>query len=184
MPVTEFENCVSDHYEGLYRFALSLTQRESEAADLTQQTFFLWATKGHQLRDKSKLKSWLFTTLHREFLGGRRRQVRFPHHDLESAQQEVPAVMPEVVQSLDASILVETLGQIEETYRAPLVLFYLEDHSYREIAAILDIPMGTVMSRLARGKAQLRQLLLDPAHRKARNIVPLSTYQDGRTRQT
>ena len=53
----------------LYRFALSLSRQESDAADLTQQTFFLWASKGHQLRDQSKVKTWLFTSLYREFLG-------------------------------------------------------------------------------------------------------------------
>src|SRR5512134_3657493 len=55
-----FETLVSEHYEPLYRFALSLTRAESDAADLTQQTFYVWATKGHQLRDASKVKAWLF----------------------------------------------------------------------------------------------------------------------------
>ena len=61
----------------LYRFALSLSRQESDAADLTQQTFLLWASKGHQLRDPSKVKTWLFTSLYREFLGRKRQQDRF-----------------------------------------------------------------------------------------------------------
>ena len=71
----QFETIVSDHYEPLYKFALSLTRAESDARDLTQHTFYIWATKGHQLRDASKVKTWLFTTLHRAFLEARRRQT-------------------------------------------------------------------------------------------------------------
>jgi RNA polymerase sigma-70 factor (ECF subfamily) len=59
--------------EPLYRFAISLTRSEADVCDLAQQTFYKWATKGHQLRDPTKVKSWLFTTLHRGFLESRRR---------------------------------------------------------------------------------------------------------------
>src|SRR5207248_8103535 len=80
MSATDFQQLVDRQYAPLYRFALSLSKSEADAADLTQQTFFLWVSKGHQLRDRSKAKAkaWLFTTLYREFLGRRRREVRFP----------------------------------------------------------------------------------------------------------
>src|SRR5712691_3583722 len=78
----DFEQIVSQHYEPLYKFAFSLTRTEADACDLTQQTFYIWASKGHQLRDRSKVKSWLFTILHREFLNIRKREVRFPHFEL------------------------------------------------------------------------------------------------------
>jgi RNA polymerase sigma-70 factor (ECF subfamily) len=169
----EFEQAVDTYYQPLYRFGLSLTRTESEAFDLAQQTFYLWATKGHQLRDKSKLKSWLFTTLHREFLGSRRRGNRFPHHEVSSVEHQLPAVASTVVNDLDGSTVMETLLLVEELYRAPLLLFYLQDHSYKEIAGVLDIPIGTVMSRLARGKAQLRGLLSDQVSRLDGRIVPL-----------
>jgi DNA-directed RNA polymerase specialized sigma24 family protein len=74
----QIEAIVSAHYEPLYRFAMSLTRAESDAWDLTQQTFYTWATKGHQLSDISKVKSWLFTTLHRAFLMARRKQAGVP----------------------------------------------------------------------------------------------------------
>ena len=80
MAALDFEKLVEDFYMPLYRFALSLSRSESDAADLTQQTFFLWASKGHQLHEQSKVKTWLFTTLYREFLWGerkRRRQLEF-----------------------------------------------------------------------------------------------------------
>ncbi len=68
----DFENLVGRYYEPLYQFAFSLTRDEADACDLVQQTFCIWANKGHQLRDTTKVKTWLFTTLHREFLGARR----------------------------------------------------------------------------------------------------------------
>ena len=175
----DFEQIVDTYYQPLYRFGLSLTRAESEAYDLAQQTFYLWATKGHQLRDKSKLKSWLFTTLHREFLGSRRRGNRFPHHEVSSVEHQLPTVAPTVVNDLDGSQVMETMLQVEDLYRAPLMLFYLQDHSYKEIASILDIPIGTVMSRLARGKEQLRNLLADRISEADRRIVPLNSESKG-----
>jgi len=64
----EFENLVKLYYGDLYRFGLSLTGSEADAADLTQETFYIWANKGHQLQKATSVKGWLFTTLHREFL--------------------------------------------------------------------------------------------------------------------
>jgi RNA polymerase sigma-70 factor (ECF subfamily) len=160
MPSDDFEEIVSQHYEALYRFAFSLTRTETDASDLTQQTFYIWATKGHQLRDRSKVKSWLFTILHREFLNIRRRAVRFPHFELSDAEEDLPTVPPEVVNTLDAARVLEVLGQIQAPYRAAVSLFYLEEYSYKEIADILHVPIGTVRSRISRGIAQLQQSIL------------------------
>ena len=160
MPSADFEQIVSQHYEPLYRFAFSLTRTEADACDLTQQTFYIWATKGHQLRDRSKVKSWLFTILHREFLSIRRRAVRFPHFELSDAIEDLPTISPEVVNTLDSAQVLKFLGQVQEPYRAALTLFYMEDYSYKEIAAILEIPLGTVRSRISRGMAQLQRSIL------------------------
>ena len=84
-----FESIVSEHYEALYRFAMSLTRSESDACDLTQHTFYIWATKGHQLRDISKAKTWLYTTLHRAFLQGRRTHVRYPRVEWDEIAEQL-----------------------------------------------------------------------------------------------
>jgi RNA polymerase sigma-70 factor (ECF subfamily) len=158
--IDPFEAIVSEHYEPLYRFAMSLTRSESDAQDLTQQTFYTWATKGHQLRDVSKVKTWLYTTLHRAFLKARRREIRFTHHELEEVSNELPAFSPEIANHLDSSKVLSALAKIDEIYQAAVALFYLEDYPYKDIAVILDVPVGTIKSRIARGIGQLREILL------------------------
>jgi RNA polymerase sigma-70 factor (ECF subfamily) len=155
----DFESLVAHYYGSLYQFAFSLTQAEADACDLTQETFYIWATRGHQLRDKSKVKAWLFTTLHREFLESRRKQTRFPHYELGQVDQELPSISPARVSQLDSAQVLQALGLVDSVYQAPVALFYLEDCSYKEIAEILEVPMGTVKSRIARGLGQLQKSL-------------------------
>ena len=147
-----FDDLVASYYEPLYQFAFSLTRVEADACDLTQQTFYIWAAKGHQLRDVSKVKTWLFTTLYREFLDSRRKQSRLPQVELEQAT-------PTALRQLETADALEALARMDKIYQAPVALFYLQDYSYNEIAEILQIPLGTVKSRLARGLGQLHQLL-------------------------
>jgi RNA polymerase sigma factor (sigma-70 family) len=158
-PEDEFAGLVRAHYASLYRFALSLTHSEADAGDLTQQTFLIWGSKGHQLRDRSRAKTWLFTTLHREFLRMRRHMTRFPEVELGEVEPELSFVEPERIEILKLDGVLRALAQVEPLYRATLSLFYVEEMSYREMADILGVPIGTVQSRLSRGKAQLRQLL-------------------------
>jgi RNA polymerase sigma-70 factor (ECF subfamily) len=158
----EFQDIVDRYYHPLYQFALSLTHSEADACDLAQQTFLTWSTKGDQLRDASKVRSWLFTTLHRAFLQTKRHQIRFPHYELSEVDQELPELPPLPDSRLDALQVLNALQQIDEVFRAPVALFYLEDYPYKEIAQILGIPLGTVKSRIARGISHL-QLALRPA---------------------
>jgi RNA polymerase sigma-70 factor (ECF subfamily) len=159
---TVFEKLVDLYYPSLYRFAFSLTRQESEACDLTQETFLIWARKGHQVRDESKVKSWLFTTLHREYLQKHRRKVRFPEIEVDHAEGELPEIPPVSPGRIDRHNLLEALARLDQSFQAAVALFYLEDHSYPEIAEILEIPLGTVKSRISRGIAQMQILLADP----------------------
>jgi RNA polymerase sigma-70 factor, ECF subfamily len=173
-----FEEIVDRFYSMLYRFALSLTRNEADACDLTQQTYYLWASKGHLLRDKTKVKSWLFTTLYREFISHRRRQMRWEKDDVWMEDDELPGAMPTTVDCLEPRRVMECLQAINETFRAPLILYYLQEHSYREIAEILSIPVGTVMSRLSRGKQKLKTTLLGRQRREEPHSIPmLPLYQ-------
>jgi RNA polymerase sigma-70 factor (ECF subfamily) len=165
----QFEKLVGEHYEALFRFAMSLTRSESDAQDLTQQTFYVWATKGHQLRDFSRARTWLYTTMHRAFLQTRRRHGKFTHHLLEEVAEELPAVLPAQPQELDSTRALSALGAIDETYQGAVTLFYLEDYSYNEIAEILEVAVGTVRSRISRGIAQLRRMMLSETLRRPAN---------------
>ncbi|MGJ8640332.1 MAG: RNA polymerase sigma factor [Opitutaceae bacterium] len=157
-PELNFESIVSAYYQPLYRFGYSLAKNEHEAGDLAQQTFFIYAEKGSSLRDKSKVKSWLFTTLYREFLRRKRKESRMDSYEPEMLEAAGGSVEPQIRRTMDANLAVEALDEVDTVYREPLSLFYLKDLSYKEIAEILEVPIGTIMSRLSRGKAQLRDI--------------------------
>jgi RNA polymerase sigma-70 factor (ECF subfamily) len=155
----EFENLVKLYYGDLYRFGLSLTGSEADACDLAQETFYVWANKRHQLKNPAKVKAWLFTTLHRQFLQRRRHETHFKNEPIDEASPELPAIAADCVSRIDARTLLTFLGKLDETHRAPLVLYYMEDLSYKEIADVLALPLGTVQSRIARAKTQLLRRL-------------------------
>lgn len=156
-----FDEIVDAHYQGLYRFAQSMCKSEATAQDLVQQTFLQWAKKGHTLREADKVKTWLFTTLYHEWLGIARRAQKYEevefepdlHGSTHSFDDNEPP--PRV----DNATLQAALDQLDPKYRAPLVLFYLKELSYRDIAETLGLPTGTVMSRFSRAKDSLMEIL-------------------------
>ena len=125
------------------------------------------------MRDRSKMKRWLFTTLYRVSLGWKRHENRFPHFEICSVEKDLPTLTPEMADELDGEMVMDTALDIEEHYRAPLVLYYLQGLSYREIAEVLEVPMGTVMSRLSRGKDLLRQRLTGRLAKARNKTIPL-----------
>lgn len=172
----DFTQLVDAQYTPLFRFALSLTRNSPDACDLTQQTFLIWAKNNQTLRDAAKAKSWLFTTLYREYLRTRRRNERVEAlEDLGPAEADPPAPETEPFSGRLTGVVLEAMPEVDETYRVPLTLFYLKDFSYKEIADLLDVPIGTVMSRLARGKAQLRAVLTRQQSKPAPNPSRLPT---------
>jgi RNA polymerase sigma factor (sigma-70 family) len=172
--MSEFAELVDAHYQALFRFGMSLTRDTDQASDLVQETFCIWAEKGDQLRDRTKAKTWLFTTLHREFLNQRRRASKFSNEPVDADAVAAKAdTQDDAERQMDGQRALELLGMLEETYRAPLALFYLQQHSYKEIAEILDVPIGTVMSRLSRGKEMLRKRMNAEPSSAPQNILHL-----------
>jgi RNA polymerase sigma-70 factor (ECF subfamily) len=169
----DLEGIVGRFYAPLYRFALSLTKSETEAADLTQQTFLILAQRSHQIRDVAKVKCWLFTTLRREFLRIVRAHINHPNLEFQPDIHDSPSLSEDTLRVLDAKTVVEALAAVEPTYRTAVELFYLSELSYKEIAEALDVPIGTVMSRLSRGKEQLKAILSGAIAENSKKIIPL-----------
>jgi RNA polymerase sigma factor (sigma-70 family) len=154
-----FEQIVDAHYAPLYRFAMSMCRQQATAQDLVQHTFLQWARKGDTLRDKSKIKTWLFTTLYREWLGIARKEQRHEAVEFDPERHGEAVEDAGDPPAVDSATLQKALEELDPSYRAPVVLFYLKELSYKEIADILEVPIGTVMSRLSRGKHALRKIL-------------------------
>lgn len=154
-----FQELVDEHYQNLYRFAYSLSKNQADASDLVQQTFTIYAQKADTLRDPSKAKSWLFTTLYHEFLRHKKHGNRQSPQEHGILETHMPPQQPQIDTWLDSKTVVDALDNVDEIYRAPLTLFYLRSLSYKEIAAFLNIPIGTVMSRISRGKMILKNAL-------------------------
>jgi RNA polymerase sigma-70 factor, ECF subfamily len=156
------QKLVDDNYSALYRYAYRLSGSAADADDLTQDSFCKAQLNLAQLRDPSRARPWLFSILRNAYLHRVRaeRQARCISLDGIGDLAEPP---PEPLPDVDSEQLQAALNELAEVYRTPLILYYFEDFSYREIAEQMDLPIGTVMSRLARAKAWLRGRLFQPA---------------------
>ena len=147
---------VEQFYSPMYRFAFRLSGQASDAEDLAQQTFMDAQRKLHTLRDPAKVRPWLFMIVRNLY----RRKLRDQKPDRQVTLETVDEPSSEVQQTpLDDEGLQLALDSLPEEFRTVLLLFYFEDMSYREIAERLELPIGTDMSRLSRGKRHLRQRL-------------------------
>ena len=156
---------IDSHYEALYRYAYRLAGNSADAEDLTQDTFGKAIARLAQLREPERAKSWLFRILRNLYLHRVRDEGRKKSIPLDSIG-ELAGADVELPPAVDPASLQEALDGLDETFRTPLILFYFEDFSYRDIAEQMDLPIGTVMSRLARGKGYLKTKLsaaYDPA---------------------
>jgi RNA polymerase sigma-70 factor (ECF subfamily) len=155
------EALVEAHYAALYRYAFRLSGSSQEAEDLTQETFCTAQAKLAQLREADRAKSWLFTILRNAFLHRRRSDKEDKFVSLDG-MAEIAAREPDPVAKVDSAKLQAALNELPEAFRTPIILYYFEDFSYKDIAEQMSVPLGTVMSRLARGKTFLRQRLAEP----------------------
>jgi RNA polymerase sigma-70 factor (ECF subfamily) len=152
------QQLIDTHYDALYRYAYRLSGSGGDADDLTQEAFGKALTRIDQLREPEYAKAWLFRILRNVYLHRSRDRMRHPTVSLDSVGDlaEEPG---EAGLEIDPVILQDALNELDEGFRTPLILFYFEDFSYRDIAEQMELPIGTVMSRLARAKSHLRQRL-------------------------
>jgi len=155
---------VAEHHQAVYRYAYRLAGAAADAEDLTQQVFLTAQGKLGQLRKTDSVRSWLFTILRHRFLKAARRKRPIAAGSIQLNVENIPAEVPEA-EAIDREALQRAIDQLPALYRAVVTMFYYEDCSYREIAEKLEVPIGTVMSRLARAKGHLRSALFgfDPA---------------------
>lgn len=147
----------AEHLSAVYRYAYRLSGRQADAEDLTQQTFLRAQSCLHQLRDPRAAQAWLFAILRSCWLAEVRRDRRAPTALLGGDAEE----LPEETESddIDEQEIQNAVQELPPEFRSVVLLFYFEECSYREIAEKLQLPIGTVMSRLSRAKSHLRARL-------------------------
>lgn len=161
VPRMEIAQLVVEHHAAVYRYAYRLTGSVADAEDLTQQVFLVACQKLGQLRNEASARGWLLTVLRNAFLKGEQRWEPVPAVDVQLNLDGIPEAISAA--EIDRERLQEALNEMPEGFRVVLAMFYFESYSYKEIAERLGMPIGTVMSRLARAKVYLRGRLFEPA---------------------
>jgi RNA polymerase sigma-70 factor (ECF subfamily) len=145
---------------GLRRFACALLRGDSEGADdLVQDTLERALSRWHLRRADGNVRGWLYTILYNRFLTDRHRAKRRGFHDVLTEETELPGIEGGQNSALEHRDLLRAVSALPEEQRSVLLLIAVEDLSYEEAARVLGVPIGTVMSRLSRGRERLRQLL-------------------------
>lgn len=152
------ETLVAEHHAAVYRYAYRLCGSPHDAEDLSQQTFLAAQRKLEQLRDAASGRAWLFAILRNIWLKSLARRAPVPAANLDLDMEDLPAAGPSP-QPFDPQRLQAALDELAPEFKLVVLMFYFEGCSYREMAAELDLPLGTVMSRLSRAKAHLRRRL-------------------------
>ena len=147
---------IEEHLPGLRRYARVLTGNAWEADDLVQDTLERACRKWLLWRAGSDLRAWLFTLMHNLYLNQRRTLAPVQWQDIESVEDRLQAPGDARDTTLD---LERCLQQLPAEQRAVLLLVTLEDMDYAEVARVLQVPVGTVMSRLSRARARLKELM-------------------------
>jgi len=156
-----FEAEALPHLRALYGSAFRMTGNAHDAEDLVQETY-LRAYRGFdRYTPGTNARAWLYTILHRVRTDAFRKAGRSP--DTVELKNDGPAVPPTAQEALASGgeDLERALGQLPEVFRTAVVLRDVEELSYEEIAGVMAVPLGTVMSRIHRGRSMLRRLLAE-----------------------
>ena len=155
----DLDEIVRTEYPHVYRFCYSLCADEGEAQDATQQAFLLLVKSASSIKEWEKVRSWLFTVARRSVLDVRTKQRKTAALNIDQDYSEEVAAETTASDRADSLSAVDALQKLEPNLREALSLFYLQQYSYEQIAAHTDSPLGTVMSRLHRGRQRLRVLM-------------------------
>lgn len=150
------------HIPGLRRFACALLRGDRERADdLVQDSLERALSRWHLRRAEGNLRGWLYTILYNRFLSDQHRRKRRGTHDqlTEAIEFELPQIRGGQDEALEYRDLLRAFAALPEEQRSVLLLIGVEDLSYDEAARVLGVPIGTVMSRLSRGRERLRKYL-------------------------
>ena len=158
----------------LRRYARTLVRNRATADDLVQDCLERAVSHWDQRRDRDNPRPWLFAILHNLATSQfRRAATRGQHVSIDEAGEHETGQSAAQEQNLMYQDVVRKLAKLPEEQRAVLLLVAVEDLSYAEAARVLDIPVGTVMSRLSRAREKLQQELERPADQIESNVVPL-----------
>lgn len=174
----EFENLVLEHIDMLYAVALRLTRNPADAEDLTQNTLVKALRFHDKFKEGTYIKAWLLTILRNTFINEYRRKTRRPTFVELSGTEAAPETSPDptipiepegstadLLELLDDEVR-HAIEELPHDFRQAVIMADLEDKSYKEIAEAMDCPLGTVMSRLYRGRKLLREKLEDYARER------------------
>ncbi len=182
LSVLDIRELITAHHAAIFRYAFRLTGAQSDAEDLTQQTFLTAQQKLHQVRDPQKSLSWLYAVLRSCYLKSKRKQspqlagnLDLDVETVEGGEQTAPALFEaELDRQAVKSAVQAAVDELPDEFKIVVLMFYFEEQSYKEIAEELDLPIGTVMSRLSRAKVRLRGQLA-----QHRPLVPLEATKKG-----
>ena len=175
---SRLEQAALEHIDALYRTALRMTRNASDAEDLVQEAYLRAFRSLHQFTEGTNLRAWLFRILTNTYINEYRRRQRRPtssslddieefylYDHLVQSPVQPPDERPEdvVVERLTIDNVIQAIESLPEEFRQVVLLADVEGFAYREIAEIVGIPVGTVMSRLFRARRRLQKQLYDSA---------------------
>jgi RNA polymerase sigma-70 factor (ECF subfamily) len=171
-----FEEITLPHMDDVFRFAMGLSKNRAQAEDLVQETYIKAFKAFGGFRTNSNAKAWLFRICKNQFIDGYRQRARRPHHGGEVEELAVDPVRhsiavferqgienPETFLDLFGDEVNRHLRELPEVYSRALLMCDVNGLSYEEISEILDVPIGTIRSRISRGRAFLKERLEDYA---------------------